>query len=153
MALFDPRVFPEIMGDMIAKVISVTPLTDVNFGSVFTTMLEAAAMEDDEQYFAMLEIIRAFSLDTTSGSDLDSRAQESVGDRLKAEKSTSIVTVSDTSFTKVVTNIYSGAPGAGKDDTAINGDVSTGFATAGNIIVGRGTPNAETIGYTSITVF
>ena len=74
MALFEPRIFPEIVGEMISRLTSTTPLDDINFGSVWTTMLEAAAQEDDEQYFQMLEIIRGFSLDTTTGQDLDDRA-------------------------------------------------------------------------------
>jgi len=153
MSLFEPRVFPEIMGGMVARLISATPLTDVNFGSVFTTLLEAAATEDDEQYFQMLEIIRGYSLDTTSGDDLDARAQESVGDRLTAQQATSVVTVSDTAVTKVETGTYSGLAGAIKDQTFIYGDEATGFSAAGDIVIGRDTANAETVAYTSIDQF
>jgi uncharacterized phage protein gp47/JayE len=150
---FNPRVFGEIMGDMVARLVSATPLTDVNFGSVWTTMLEAAASEDDEQYFQMLEIIRAYSLDTTTGSDLDARAAETVGERLGAEQATSFVTISDSAITKIETSTYAGLQGAVQDQTFLYGDGATGFSTAGSLIVGRGTPNAETISYTSITVF
>ena len=76
MASFILRTFPEIYGDMVDALIAVTPVSDVNFGSVASTLLEAAAQEDDEQYFQMLEIIRGYSLDTTTGDDLDARAFE-----------------------------------------------------------------------------
>jgi hypothetical protein len=78
MAIFTPRTFEEILGEMVDRLIATTPLTDINFGSIWTTLLEASAQEDDEQYFQMLEIIRGFSLDTTSGTDLDNRAFEYV---------------------------------------------------------------------------
>lgn len=151
MALFEPRVFPEIVGEMIARTSATTPLTDVNFGSIFTTMLEAAAQEDDEQYFSMLEIIRGYSLDTITGSDLDDRATEYNIIRSAAQTATTTVTLGDTAITKVDTGVYSGLPGAAAGATAINGDDASGFPTSGSIIVGRNTPNAETVAYSSIT--
>jgi uncharacterized phage protein gp47/JayE len=153
MALFQPRIFPEIVGEMINRLISITPLTDVNFGSVFTVMLEAAAQEDDEQYFQMLELIRAYSLDTTSGTDLDDRAFEYGLERLAAQTATTSVIIGDSAIIKIFTPIYSGLPGASAGTLSVNGDSATGFPTTGSIIVGRGTPNVETVSYTSITVF
>lgn len=152
MALFQPRIFPEIVGEMINRLISVTPLTDVNFGSVFTLMLEAAAQEDDEQYFQMLELIRAYSLDTTSGTDLDDRAFEYGLERLGAQNATTTVIIGDSAITKVFTPVYSGLPGASAGSLQINGDSATNFPPTGAVIIGRGTPNAETVTYTSITV-
>jgi len=152
MAIFQPRVFPEIMGEMITRLLSFTPLTDVNFGSVWTTMLEAAAQEDDEQYFQMLEIIRGFSLDTTTGEDLDNRAEEYGLERLDPQNASTIVTISDTAVTKVVTGVYSGVAGPAAGTFAINGDSATGFPTSGSIVIGRNTTNVETVPYTSITV-
>jgi len=151
--MFQPRVFTEIMGDMVARLVSSTPLTDVNYGSVWTTMLEAAATEDDEQYFQMLELVRAYSIDTTSGADLDARAQESVGSRLSAQKATSFVSILDSAVVKVETGTYAGLTGAVKDQLYVNGDSATGFSTVGSLIIGRGTPNAETVPYSSIDVF
>jgi len=139
---------------MIANVLATTPLTDVNFPSVWTSMLDAAATEDDEQYFAMLEIVRAFSLDTITGTDLDDRAAESsVSERRSAKKASTTVTLGDTAVTKISTGVYSGKPGPAATTSAINGDSATGFLASGSIIIGRGTPNAETVPYSSISVF
>ena len=153
MSKFNPRVFVEIIGDMIAKVVSSTPLNDVNYGSVTTTMLEAAATEDDEQYFQMLEIIRGYSLDTTTGADLDLRGEESVGARLAATRASSFISIFDSSVTKVSTETYSGFQGAVKDQEFIYGDSAEGFKAAGAIVIGRGTPNSERITYSSIDIF
>lgn len=152
MSLFQPRTFPEIMGGMIARIIATTPINDINYGSVITTMLEAAAQEDDEQYFQMLEIIRGYSLDTTSGSDLDARAFEYGLIRLTAQKASTNVTLGDSAITKVSTKVYAGLSGAAAGTLAINGEDDAGFDTSGgSLIVGRGTNNVETVTYTSIT--
>jgi uncharacterized phage protein gp47/JayE len=151
MALFQPRVFQQIFAGMVGRMISSTPLTDLNIGSVFTTMLEAAAQEDDEQYFQMLEIIRGYSLDTVSGTDLDARAYEYSLVRNPAAFASTNVSLIDTSITKISTNCYSGLPGSGAGTFVINGNALTGFPASGKIVIGRGTPRAETISYSSIT--
>lgn len=153
MALFTPRTYVEILGDMYDRLIASTPLTDLNFGSVWTTMLEAAAQEDDEQYFQMLEIIRGYSLDTTTGSDLDSRAFEYGLVRRGASNASTVVNISDSSVVKIFTTAYAGLPGAVAGSLSINADSATNFPTSGSIIIGRNTPNSETVPYSSITVF
>jgi len=151
MGLFVPRLFPEIMQDMLAELIDSTPLNDVNFGSVFVSMLEAAAQEDDEQYFQMLEIIRGYSLDSVFGSDLDDRASEYSIERRGAGKASTPVTISDPAITKIETGVYSGSPGSPAGSTSIRGDDATGFPVSGSIVIGRGTVNVETRPYGSIT--
>lgn len=151
MTIFNPRVFPEIVGDMISRLIAVTPLTDINFGSVWTSMLEAAAQEDDEQYFQMLEIIRGYSLDTTTGTDLEDRAFEYGLTRITAQTASTKVTLGDSGFTKISTGVYSGLPGAPAGDFTVNGDSATDFPISGAIVIGRGTANTETVAYSSIT--
>lgn len=153
MSEFKPRVFQEIFGDMVANIIANSPLTDVNIGSVVTTMLEIAALEDDEQYFQMQNIIQAFSLDTTSGDALDDRAYEYGLVRRDATKATTTVKIGDSSITKVSTGIFSGLPGPSAGDTAIEIDDAAGFtAGGGTVIVGRGKSNVEVVSYSSITV-
>jgi len=153
MGLFAPRTFTVIMKDMLATLLANTPLTDVNYGTIWTTMLEAAATEDDEQYFQMLEIIRGYSLDTVEGSDLDARAAEYSLTRVTAAAASTTVTLGDSAFVKVVTNVYAGLPGALAGSMAINGDVATGFPASGSVILGRGTTNVEKVPYASVTQF
>ena len=70
---FVPRTFLEILNDMIAYVQTRTALSDFTPGSVIRTMLEAAAIEDDEQYFQMVQLLDLFSINTSTGADLDRR--------------------------------------------------------------------------------
>lgn len=70
---FVPRTYTSIIVDMIAYVQDYTELTDFSVGSVVRTFLEAAALEDDEQYFQMVQLLDIFSYTTAAGEDLDRR--------------------------------------------------------------------------------
>jgi uncharacterized phage protein gp47/JayE len=76
MPLFRPRTRPEILRVMIARVIARTPLVGLVRNSVIFHLLAAAADEDAEQYFQLANLRKIFSIDTATGSDLDSRAAE-----------------------------------------------------------------------------
>ena len=56
---FVPRTFTQILEDMVIYVQTTTTISDFTVGSVARTFLEAAALEDDEQYFQMAQIGRA----------------------------------------------------------------------------------------------
>lgn len=70
---FTPRSFTQILTDMIAYVQARTEFSDFTVGSLVRTMLEAAALEDDEQYFQMVQLLDLFSYTTAAGQDLDRR--------------------------------------------------------------------------------
>jgi len=70
---FTVRTFEQILTDMISYVQSNTVLSDFTVGSVIRTVLEAAAYEDDEQYFQMLQLLDTFSITSAVGQDLDDR--------------------------------------------------------------------------------
>ncbi len=150
---FTPRDWRTILVDKVAYIVSNTPLTAINPGSTLATALEATSMEDGEQYFQMLEIIRNYSLNTTTGEDLDRRAKEFGLERFDPKNSTSIVSIGDSGVTKVTTTIYSGLPGPKAGSTTVYTDSSTGFLASGSIVIGRDTNNVETVTYSSITSF
>lgn len=70
---FVPRSFTTILADSIAYVQTRSNVTDFTVGSVARTILEAAALEDDEQYFQMVQLLDIFSYTTAAGEDLDRR--------------------------------------------------------------------------------
>jgi len=149
--VFTPRSYPTIVGEMISRLISATPLSDVNYGSVFTTMLEAAAQEDAEAYFQMLSIIAGYSIDSVSGVDLDNKAFEYGITRLPPLRASADLTFYDSAVVKVATVVFPGLPGPVANATAVNGSSATGFPNSGRIIIGRGTTNSESVDYSSIT--
>ncbi len=130
---------------MAAKVASETPITDFSPGSVILTLLEAAAQEDLQQYVAMLEIILAYNLDTTSGADLDKRAKEFGLTRLEAQPHSGYISVIDTRFNKISSKLYAGLPGPTANSNVINVDDASSFPATGSVYIGRGSQNAESI--------
>lgn len=70
---FTPRTTDEILRDMIAHVQFTTDISDFNPGSAIRSILEAAALEDDEQYFQMVQLLDMFSIANARGPDLDRR--------------------------------------------------------------------------------
>ena len=91
MATFTPRTYDEILADMIAYVQATTELSDFNPGSIIRTILEAAALEDDEQYYQMVQLLDIFSYTTATGDYLDRRLQDFFLVREPAKTSTTKV--------------------------------------------------------------
>lgn len=92
---FTPRSYEEIRDDAIAFVRMNTTLTDFEIGSVIRTIIEAASLEDDEQYFQMVQLLDAFRLSTSSGQDLDDKVEEFGIIRLQAESSAGEISIRD----------------------------------------------------------
>jgi uncharacterized phage protein gp47/JayE len=74
--MFSPRAFETILTDMVAHIRANTALTDFSVGSAIRTILESAALEDDEQYYQMVQLLDDFSFNSASGTDLDKRAAD-----------------------------------------------------------------------------
>lgn len=128
---------------MAAKMAAETPITDFTDGSVVLTLLEAAAQEDFQAYVQMLNVIRAYNLDTTEGEDLDNRAQEYGLTRILESPHSGFVTISDTRFTKIFSKIYAGLAGPTAGSITLNVDDASSFPSSGSVYVGRGTTNSE----------
>ncbi len=73
---FEPRTFTQIVSDSIEFVRTNSKITDYNRGSITRTFLEAAGMEDDEQYYQMVQLLKEFSYRTASSSGLVRRAAD-----------------------------------------------------------------------------
>lgn len=150
MAEFTPRVEEQILPDLVSQVVSNTALTDINPGSVILTILQAVTSEAAEQYMQMIELVRAYSLDTIEGDDLDARASEFGLTRFAAQNATGNVTISDTSFTKISIDVSNEFPAPTSGQTVIYAEKTSSFPATGSIIVGRGTTNIETVTYSSV---
>jgi uncharacterized phage protein gp47/JayE len=97
MPKFVPKRHPQILEQMIARVVSRTDLSDVGDSSVVKHALAAAARADDQQYYQMSLLLQLFSIDKATGEDLDARAkdiQPAVVTRYQALKATGLVTFS-----------------------------------------------------------
>jgi len=140
----------QILSAQIAEFLAVSGLNDINAAANLLTFLEVSSREDFQQYVQMLNIIRNFNLDTTTGTDLDDKAFEFGLTRLGARKATGRISIlREVGFTKVATTFYAGSPSPIAGNTSINvNDASDPlFSTSGTLIIGRGTTNEEEIAY------
>lgn len=124
---FTPRYFHQILQDMVNFIRTVAPeLTDYNIGSIIRTILEAFAMEDDEQYSQMVNLSLLWNLDNVRGNDLDERLLEWNVQRFSALPAAGEVIVSNQS---IVTSFLSGDHPAGSITLTLLS--SAGFPTTG----------------------
>ncbi len=138
---FVPKTFNQILYDMITYVKSKTNLTDINVGSVLRTILEAAALEDEEQYYQMVKLLELFYLDTTSGEDLDKRVRELSFDtivRMEATKGVVPVVFIDERVSSVVKSTLVSDVPAGS--TSVELYDAGSFPPEGEVIFDRGEP-------------
>lgn len=142
----------QILGDMLASYWSQLGVTDEETGSVFLSLLEAAAQSDFEIMGLILAALDSRSIDRAEKDQLDLIGAEEDVTRLSASRATGYVTLGDSSFTKISSRIYSGefAPVAGT--TIVYVDDASEFPDSGSVIIGRGTDNVETnVAYASKT--
>jgi len=138
---FTPRTFEEIRDDAIAYVRMQTDLTDFEVGSVIRTIIEAAALEDDEQYFQMVQLLDAFRLSSSTGQDLDDRVADFNIVRLQPQSATGYIVIQNGNLV-TSTLSFNTIPGA---TTVLVGN-STKFPTSGfpvNVRIGEGTTLVE----------
>ena len=140
---FTPRTFEQILDDMVAYMQANTSISDYNVGSVIRTILEAAALEDDEQYFQMVQLLDLFSFTTAAGEDLDRRLADFGLTRRAAVPATVKLKFYDSSLIRTA---------AGQDYPAsaltITGADTTRFPTSGypyTIRVGEGTTRLQNL--------
>lgn len=138
---FVPRNYEQILADMINHVRANTTLTDFTVGSVIRTILEAASLEDDEQYFQMVQLLDAFRVQTASGTDLDERAADYNLTRLSASASTGTVVFRNGGLTtgEMLFNVSAGGTILSLEDTS---DFPTAPFT---VRVGEGTAQVEDV--------
>lgn len=147
------RSIQNILGSMVARLLAETDLNDVSPGSVFLTLLEAAASSDYQLEAKLLQILNLRNIDKTTGADLENLAFEQglSPTRIGATPAQVSLTIGDSAFTKIFSNIYAGssAPVAGDDTIKIvNG---SSFPASGTIYIGRNTRTSESATYISIT--
>lgn len=139
---FQPRTFETILTDMINYVRAYTDLTDFEVGSVGRTMLEASALEDDEQYFQMVQLMDAFSIRTATGTLLAGRLQDYNITKLGPKSSAGQLVIVDNTLVNDALSFDAIAGGSSVQLTD-----STAFPGAGAYVVrlGEGTVSVEDV--------
>jgi len=148
----NPKSYEQILGDMLATYISKIGVNDLNVGSAVTSFFESMAQAVYRSSGDTFSILRDYSVDRAESEALKRIAEEERVFPIPARVATGRITITDTSFEKVVTKVYQGSPPPNIGSNTINVSDAAEFTATGSIIIGRGTPNVEgPIFYSSIT--
>lgn len=154
MSNIELKSFNQILGSMVRKIIAETPLTDVNPGSVFLSLLESCASQDFDNNVAILNILELLNVDSIRNSDLDNKAADLGLVRFAPVAASGVVRILNTNITKQSTNLYSLKPAPISGQTVLFVNNTTGWSSTGSLYIGRGSNSFEgPIPYTAITVF
>lgn len=148
---FRIKVFTEIISAMFNTVrTALGPGVDLNPGSTLRTMLEAAALQDAEQYTQIGKLLDLFTLDKTRGDDLDRRTLD-FGSffqvdlrRLSARQSKALVGVRDNAFTFPNALLLNNTP-AGSTTFQVGVNAAAAFPLAGRLVMDMATPREEAV--------
>jgi len=146
-----PKSYEQILGDMISTYTSKVGVNDLNTGSVQLSFFESVAQAIYRASGDNFSILREFDVDRAGTEKLKRiAADENIvvqGDKV----ATGTVTITDTSFEKIVTKVYAGANPPNIGSTIIRVSDASLFEPTGSVYIGRGTPNVEgPLDYSSI---
>ena len=146
-----PLSYEQILGILISGYSSRQKINDPNVGAANVSLFEVVALMVARSSGDLFQVLRDFSVDRATGEALQRLAIENNITPATASPSSGTVKITDTSFTKVSTKIYTGVnpPNAGSTQIPIRD--SAGFTPTGAIYLGRESANIEgPIAYTSI---
>ena len=142
----------QILSNLLAAYAAKLGLNDMQVGSLVTGFFEVVALATARSSGDIFQILRDFSVDRATGDTLKRIAREEKVIPITAQPATGSVTVSDSSFVKISTKVYAGAPSPNIGSTQILVSDGSGFPGTGSIYIGRGTSNVEgPIPYTAVT--
>lgn len=152
MANIELRSYQQIAGPMVAKLLAETDLTDLSPGSVFLTIIEAAASSDLLSEAKLLQLLKIRNVDKAQGVDLENLASELgvIPSRLGATSASVLLQFTDSAFSKLSSTVFAGAISPTAGDTYIKVISALGWPSAGTIYIGRGTSSSEAISYVSL---
>lgn len=143
MAQPNPKSFEQILGQMLATYMSKIGVNDMNDGAAMISFFETVAQKIYRATGQGFGILSDKSVDRASGAALKDIAAEENVKLEQAAVATGKVTITDSNFSKISTKVYAGATAPNIGSTVVKVSDASLFSAAGQIYIGRGTPNVE----------
>jgi hypothetical protein len=145
-----PRSAPQILGEMIDSVATDLGISRLKPGNPILSVLEASARSDVRTSHDVLKSLLSRDADQQSGQALIDAARLEGLPILTALRASGTVTISDTSFTKISSQISGSKSAPVVGSTSLYVDVAN-YPSSGSVVVGRGTDTVEgPLAYTSV---
>lgn len=138
-----PRSYQSILGDMEDTLLAKLGIQNLRVGAPLLSILETAASSDFRSSQGIFELLNSISIDTASGIALERRGLSENVPKIKQSKAIDVVTISDTSFTKIQSKLFQGRPAPIIGSVTLNVSDASLFPTSGSVYVGRGLPTYE----------
>lgn len=144
------RSLSQLIGDMVSTFLSeldrkgiVAGLQSLKPGSPYLAIFESVGLSQFRNQEQTLSLLDANDLDIAHGERLDRIGVAEKLPRRGATFASGLVTISDTTFTKVSSKIYQGKAAPIPGLTTIYVADASGFTSSGSLYIGRGTVNLE----------
>lgn len=145
-----PRSRSQILGGMINTITS-KDLPPPTVGSAILSILESAAQSDLRSSQDIFDLLNSTSLESAQGEALIKQGLDEDLRMLGQRPSSGYVTISDSSITKIASNIYQGGSAPIPGSVIVLVDDASAFPASGEIYLGRGTSNYEgPLAYSSV---
>ena len=147
-----PRSYPQILGEIMDGFTSRSGIRRLKVGGPLLSIMEATAQADVRNSQDTFNLLESRDLDNADTTALDRIGRDEQIPRFGATKATGQVTITDTSFAKLASRVYQGTAAPIVGTTALNVEDAALWPAAGQVYLGRGTPNVEgPLPYTSKT--
>jgi len=158
MALSDiptPRSQQQALGEMLDSFTSRSGIRKLKIGNPILSILESVSLSTTKSTYDAFKALNAQDLDHVDGVALQAAGNDKKLTRRNPVAAQTIVTITDSSFTKISSNVYHGTPAPIVGTQTINVAKTPTFDAApssGTVYIGRGTSRAEgPLSYTSKT--
>ncbi len=147
-----PRSYNQILGEMLDSFLADTQIPTVKVASPILSFLESAAQSTLRSSNDLFTGLKVSVLDGCEGQALDNYGRSKKIPRLTQRPSTGTVTITDSRYTKVSSNVFQGKPAPIVGSNTIYVTDGSGFTSTGSVYLGRGTGNYEgPIAYSAVT--
>ena len=147
-----PRSRTQTLADMISALLSKLGIPSLPVGDPILSILEAAAESDVRTSQDIFQLLNSISLDRATGIALTRMGSDEGLTRYVESSSSGLVTVSDTSFTKIQSTLFQGTAAPIIGSSTINVVDASSWTPTGSIYIGRGTNQYEgPLAYTLLT--
>src|SRR6266478_1070485 len=141
-----PRSYPQTLGDMFDAFLSKQGIKALRVGGPIVSLLEAAAQSDMRNSQDIFNLLTSADLDNATGLALSRIGRNEGVQKLEITPATGLVTITDTSFTKVATKLFQGSPAPIVGSVVVEVVDAQNFPAPGpdtKIYIGRGTGSYE----------
>ena len=149
-----PRSYPQTLGDMFDAFLSKQGVKSLRVGGPIVSILEAAAQSDQRNAQDIFNLLTSVDLDNATGLALSRIGNNEGVPKLEISPATGLVTISDSSFTKIATKLFQGSPAPIVGSVTIDVVDASLFPAPGpntQIYIGRNTSSYEgPIRYTAV---